>query len=200
MTLLAPTRKEAVWLACKQKTCCYAAVIPTGQDVWRIARTLDTPPWSFLVYFHSPQPRRDAFLLDLSGRAFRIALGKGRKKSARSKRPAPCVFLLSLRGGRHRCGLGDLRPNVCRTFPFEAVDGVLCVRPDHGCACREWSLADVDLEEEHEAIDERQADVETYCQVVADWNARVLASPVGTAFEFTDYCDYLLQAYDKLDG
>ena len=199
MTLLTPTRKESLWLACKQKTCCYAAVIPTGEDVWRISRTLDTPPWTFLVYFQSPQPRRDAFVLDHSERTFRIALGKGPKKSPRSKKPAPCAFLLELRGGQHRCGLGDLRPNVCRSFPSELVEGVLCIRPDHGCTCREWSLADVDQGEELDTLEERQGDAETYCHVVANWNARVQATPEDTTFDFTDFCDYVLRAYDELN-
>jgi Fe-S-cluster containining protein len=190
------TRKEAVWLACKQKTCCYAAVIPTGGDVWRISRSLDTPPWSFLVYFHSPQLRRDAFLLDHSGRSFRIALAKGKK--SRTAKPAPCVFLLKLRGGHHRCGLGDLRPNVCRSFPSEIVEGVVCIRPDHGCACREWTLADVDIAEELVVLDERQQDAALYCQVVESWNAHVLSTPPDTSLEFTDFCEYVLRAYDQL--
>jgi hypothetical protein len=199
MTLLAPTRKEGVWLACKQKTCCYSAVIPTGQDVWRISRALDTPPWSFLVYFHSPQPRRDVFYLDRSGRGFRIALAKG-TKSPRSKRPAPCIFLLKTRGAHHRCGLGDLRPTVCRSFPSELIDGVVCIRPDHGCQCREWTLADVDLSEEMDVLEERQSDVDVYCEIVGRWNARVKAAPEDITLDFTDYCTFVLQAYDQLDG
>lgn len=215
MTLLAPTRKESVWLACKQKTCCYAAVIPSGEDVWRIARALETPPWTFLVYFQSPQPRRDAFFLDRSGRTFRIALARGKQGAGRAgsktggtatggaspgrpKRPAPCIFLLQLRRGQHRCGLGDLRPAVCRSFPSELVEGVVCVRPDHGCVCREWSLADVDIEQEMEILGERQEDAEVYCQVVANWNARVMTSPEDDVFDFTEFCAYLVSAYDSI--
>jgi Fe-S-cluster containining protein len=195
MSLANPTRKEAIWLACKQKSCCYASlVVPTGEDIWRIARALETPPWSFLIYFLSPQPRRDSFILDQSGRQFRLALGKGptrRKKSA-----PPCVFLLKTRGGHHRCGLGDLRPGVCRSFPSELVNGVLCVRPDAGCACREWVLPDVEIAEEMQTLIERQDDLETYCAVVEGWNARVATAPAGTTFDFTDYCTYVLDAYD----
>jgi len=200
MTLLAPTKKEAIWLSCAQKTCCYAAVIPTGQDVWRIARALGTPPPSFLVYFQTPQPRRDAFLLDRSGRSFRIALSKGKKaRPTRTNKPAPCIFLVRLRRGQHRCGLGDLRPNVCRTFPSEVVDGVVCIRPDHGCTCREWTLTDVDLSEEMDILDERQAGAEAYCQLVASWNARILSSPDDVDHDFTSFCAYLMAAYDEIE-
>jgi Fe-S-cluster containining protein len=196
VTLAQPTRKEAIWLACKEKACCYASVvIPTGQDIWRIARTLDTPPWSFLIYFHSPQPRRDAFHLDHSGRQFRVALAKG--KTRRKKTPAPCIFLLRTRDGSHRCGLGDLRPGVCRTFPSEVVEGVVCTRPDSGCACREWTLLDVDVAEELEALAERQEDVDAYCGVVSAWNAQVAAAPTNTSFDFLEFCEFVLAAYDR---
>ena len=86
------TRKEEIWLACKQKSCCYAAfVVPSGRDIWRIARTLDSPPWAFLVYFPAQAPRRDAFHLDHSGAAYRVALAKGATR--RTKAPPPARYL-----------------------------------------------------------------------------------------------------------
>jgi Fe-S-cluster containining protein len=197
VSLAQPTRKEALWLVCKEKTCCYASlVIPTGYDIWRIARTLDTPPQTFIKYFQTPQPRRDAFVLDGSGRQFRVALAKG--PTRRKKTPPPCIFLLRTRGGFHRCGLGDVRPAVCHTFPSETVEGIVYIRPDSGCTCREWALTDVDIAEELEAVVERHADLEVYCAVVAQWNAQVVAAPAGTSFEFADYCTYVLSAYDHL--
>jgi hypothetical protein len=187
--------KEALWLACKPKTCCYAPlVIPTGRDVWRIARTLDVPPWSFLIYFQSREPRRDAFLLDRSGTQFRLALAKGRRR--RTTSPPPCIFLMRTRRGFHRCGLGQLRPGVCRAFPSELVDGVLCLRPDTGCTCRAWSLSDVDIGVEVALVDQRQADAEEYCAVVERWNEGVDGSDTG--HDFVEYCAYLLDVYDGL--
>ena len=191
------TRKEAAWLACKEKTCCYdAVVIPTGRDVWRIARTLDTPLQSFLLYFPTAQPRRDAFLLDHSGQAFRLALGKatgGRRRSS-----PPCIFLLRTRSGHHRCGLGDLRPLVCRALHADLVDGVLTLANDGRCACRNWTLADVDIAEEGALVRARQRDAEEYCDIVARWNRGVTSAPAGTSFTFGDYCAYLLGTYDTL--
>ena len=191
------TRKEALWLTCQPKTCCYATVVvPSGRDVWRIARTLDAPPWSFLVYFRSPQPRRDAFLLDPAGPPLRLALAK--RPGRRTKTPPPCTFLLRARDGVHRCGLGALRPLVCRTFPAELADGVLCLDPGLTCTCRRWALADVDLAEERALLAIRQAEAEEYWAVVADWNARVAAAPAGGCPDFFDYCAFLLAAYDAL--
>jgi Fe-S-cluster containining protein len=191
------TRKEAIWLACKAKRCCYEAiVVPTGRDVWRIARALDAAPWSFLVYFRTPAPARDAFVLDRSEPPFRLALAK--QPSRRTKSAPPCVFLLHTRDGAHRCGLGDLRPLVCRSFPSEVVDGVLSVRNDGGCTCRRWALADVDIAEERALVEARQDDAEEYCGIVAGWNARVAAAPDGARFDFLDYCAFLMERYDAL--
>src|SRR4051812_40494295 len=141
-------QKEATWLACKPKTCCYNAfVLVSGRDVWRISRALGTAPWTFLIYFQSQEWRPDTFILDKTGRQFRLALTK-QPASKRRKSPPPCIFLMKTRNGHHRCGLGDLRPQVCKTFPIENVGGVLCIPGKTGCTCRTWSLADVDLREE----------------------------------------------------
>lgn len=191
--------KESTWLACKQKTCCYTSfVVVTGRDVWQISRILETPPWSFIVYFQSPQPRRDSFILDRSGRHFRLALAK--QPSKRKKTPPPCIFLLKTRNGYHRCGLGDLRPQVCKSFPSEMVSGVLCVRNDAGCTCRTWSLTDVDIEEETARVEARQEEFEEYCAAVAAWNEHVTHAPPEETFSFFEYCNFLLNAYDEIES
>ena len=190
-------RKEALWLACKRKTCCHSAfVIPSGRDIWRISRTLEAPPWTFLVYFASPALRRDAFLLTPGGPPFRLALAKAPNR--RSKTPPPCIFLLRTRQGHHRCGLGDGRPAVCRSFPSALVDGVLTLQGGTDCTCRHWGLPDVDIAEEMACVQIQQADVAEYCTVVAAWNTRVTAAPPETVFTFFDYCEALLVAYDVL--
>jgi Fe-S-cluster containining protein len=192
------TQKEAIWLACKAKSCCYSSfVLPSGRDVWRISRVLDMQPWAFVVYFQTPKPRPDSFILDGSGRHFRIALAK--QQSRRKKTPPPCIFLLRTRNGYHRCGLGDLRPQVCHSFPSDLMNGVLCVPNDTGCTCRKWSLADVDITEETRAVEARQAEYQEYCSLVAFWNEQVASAPEGSTFAFVDFCEFLLDAYDQLD-
>lgn len=197
ITIDAPTltRKEAIWLACKQKTCCYSTfVLPSGRDIWRISRTLDTPPWAFLVYFEQPAPRPDAFVLDKSGRAFRLALAK--QPSRRKKSLPPCIFLLKTNNGHHRCGLGELRPQVCHSFPFDMVGGVVCVAAEPGCTCRQWSVSDVGLMEETAENQAREAGYQEYCAVVEEWNRQVAAAPDDAVPTFFDYCNFLLEAYD----
>jgi hypothetical protein len=191
------TRKQATWLACKAKTCCYTAfVVPSGRDVWRISRALDAPPWTYLVYFSAPRPRRDAFRLDQSGRRYCLLFAK--QASRRTKTPKPCIFLMRSRDGVHRCGLGDLRPLGCKVFPAELVDGVVCVQSTTGCTCRPWALTDMEIAEELPLLDARQREAEEYFAVVADWNARVATAPAGASFTFVDYCRHVLTSYDGL--
>ncbi|HEU5317666.1 MAG TPA: hypothetical protein VFX49_16255 [Chloroflexota bacterium] len=192
------TRKELVWLTCPDKSCCHnSVVVPTGRDVWRIARTLGAPARSFLMYFPTANPRRDAFVLDGSGASFRLALGKGARRHRRT--PPPCIFLLRTRSGQHRCGLGELRPRACRALPGDLEDGVLTLSNDGRCTCRTWILADVDIAEETALVEARQRDAEEYCSLVDRWNARVARAPAGTNFEFEDYCAYLLESYDAIE-
>ena len=197
------TRKEEIWLACTQKSCCYAAfVLPSGRDVWRISRALMTPPWTFLIFFQSPQPRPDGFILDTSGRQFRMALAK--QPSRRTKTPPPCIFLLRTRQGCHRCGLGDLRPQVCKSFPSEMSEGILHIEADTGCTCRKWTLTDLDIEEEKPKVEQRQREYNEYCAINQRWNqyavVELASAPPDSAFDFQDYCNYLLDAYDELEG
>jgi Fe-S-cluster containining protein len=197
MSVPVVSRKESLWLSCKRKDCCHAGfVIPTGRDVWRIARALETPPWSFAMYFATAQARRDAFALDQSEKRYRIALGK--RKPIRAKAPPPCIFLLRTRQGHHRCGLGDLRPSVCKSILTAERDGILYVENDAGCTCRDWSIVDVDVEDERSLLHTRQDDGDHYCAVVADWNKRVETAPSEQRFDFFQYCTYLLDTYDAI--
>jgi hypothetical protein len=87
---------------------------------------------------------------------------------------------------------------VYRSFPSELVSGMLCVHPDSGCTCREWTLADVNIAEEAALVEARQADAEEYCAMVACWNARVVSAPADSSFDFFAYCAFLLEEYDEL--
>jgi hypothetical protein len=100
--------------------------------------------------------------------------------------------------GDHRCGLGDLRPTVCKTFPIEMSNGVLCIPGETGCACRRWSLADVDLAEEGALAALHRQELAEYCEVVAEWNEHVASAPPDAAFSFVSFCRYLVQAYDSI--
>lgn len=173
-------------------------MVPSGRDIWRIARALQTPAWAFLRYLPIPQERPDAFKLEPAGPAYRAVLAK--QPSRRRKTPAPCIFLMRTRTGDHRCGLGGLRPQVCRAFPSDLIDGILCVPNDGTCTCRFWTLADVDLAEETARVEQRQAEAIEYHAIVARWNARVEGGLEGDRPNFFTFCQFLLDAYEHRES
>jgi hypothetical protein len=195
--LQALTRKEAIWLNCREKSCCMNTVVVMGRDIWRIARALDAPFETFLDVFRAPTPTRDSFLLAAGGPRLRLVLAKQPRDTV-DQLPGACTFLMSTRDGARRCGLGALRPSFCRAYPSEILDGLLVMRPDATCTCRDWSLGDVEIHEERALVDDRRGVVEEYAAFVADWNASVESAPPGERFSLEDYEASLLRAYDAL--
>ena len=193
----APIGKEAIWMTCKQKSCCHATVVLTGRDVWRIARGLGVPPHAFVMVFPSQVARRDAFALDQSERRFRLALAH--KLTKRTVSASPCIFLLRTRQRHHRCSLGPLRPLLCQSYPSQVMDGVLSLQPND-CTCGRWSLAEVDMAAERALVSARQAEAEEYCDIVSAWNARIPGNLDDARAAFGAYCDYLLRTYDDRAG
>lgn len=170
------------WRGCAQKRCCRDAMIfLTGHDVVRIARALHVTPWTFTVAIDAPLDADDAFALDTSERRFRLALGRATLGDA-----THCAFLLDLPSGSSRCGLGALRPTACVAFPRAGGE--------QNCTC-DWSgvpLEDVQSDAALARLDEDRA---RYAQIVASWNAFVVAS--SEAVEHRDFCRFVLHAYGE---
>ena len=187
--------KESMWLSCPTKTCCsYYTVYPTGFDIWRISHELQVAPWTFTRAVPA-EAAPDAFALDDSEKRFRLALQKVTKKS---RGLAPCVFLLRLNDGTARCGLGEMRPDPCQSFPALMMDGRVYVRNDGGCRCRTWSLSEVDVHRESQLLAREQKAQETYCRVIANWNEFAVRYPSDSALDYRDFCRFLLDIYTQL--
>jgi Fe-S-cluster containining protein len=185
--------RETLFLGCRTKRCCsYYTVFPTGHDVWRIATALQVPPWTFTSAVAAEDGAADAFALDDSGRRHRLALAR---REASADGLAACTFLVRLRDGTARCGLGDLRPGPCRSFPAVLVDGMVFARNDGGCRCRAWTIADCDVEADRALLERHEAEQETYRRVVANWNDYATGKPAGAGLEHRDFCRYLLDMY-----
>ena len=170
--MAAPAR-VARWLACPRKDCCsFSYICVSGDDVARIARTMALEPWTFTVAIAAPDDADEAD-------------GRG----------AQCAFLASLSDGSARCGLGELRPAACLTFPAR-VDGGAVVLDAAGCSC-DWSgvpLEDPELERNLAAMAEAR---ERYAGVVGRWNAFVRASSFAEPLEVRDFGRFLLDAYGQ---
>lgn len=178
-------------MRCREKTCCtYYAVYLTGDEIVRVARTLDAPPWAFTIAVPSTAPADDAFALDGSALRYRAALTKLPDGGARER----CIFLLRLEDGTARCGLGESRPAPCRSFPAELHEGALRVSAA-GCTCHDWSLEDIDAENDRALLQAEARARSEYGRLVANWNAYVEATAGGERFAYADFCRFLLDQY-----
>jgi Fe-S-cluster containining protein len=186
---LAP--REHICLACKSKPCCsYYTVMPTGRDVWRIVRAMHLQPADFLRTCEMPEAAPGRFLLATGAPYHTLILAK---RPLPPPLAAPCVFLVRTNDGHARCGLGELRPAKCQTYPVTLEgDRVGLINDPEGCV-RSWSLADIDIREERGRLGEAQAEEEEYHAIVQAWNRRVLEG--GRERSFQEYCAYLLNQY-----
>lgn len=161
----------------------------TGDEIVRVARTLDAPPWAFTIAVPTTEAAEDAFALDRSTLRYRAALTKlpyGERER--------CIFLLRLAEGTARCGLGESRPAPCRSFPAELHQGALRVSAA-GCTCHDWSLDDIDLENDRELLLAESAARAEYARLVGNWNAHVAAAAGTEPFAYADFCRFLLDQY-----
>jgi Fe-S-cluster containining protein len=192
------SHKEELWLQCRDKACCWnRTVYPTGADVQRIAKSIFVSPWHFTVALRADGEAPDAFALDHSAKRYRMALAKGGPPQHGG--PTPCTFLIRTPDGTERCGLGDLRPATCHSFPCSLVDGKIRLANDM-CTCRTWTADDIDVEGEAALLRAQVTAQETYHRIVASWNERVRTSPDPERFELEDFGRYLLDAYAKIEG
>ena len=186
--------KSERFLRCREKTCCsYGAVYLTGDDLVRLARTLDAPPWTFTVALATAMPADDAFALDATSTRYRVALARLPEQESRER----CIFLLRVGDGSARCGLGDARPMPCHTFSTELDDATVRVSAA-GCTCHEWSLDDVDLEAERALLLAEREAGRNYALLVAGWNAFVTARPLAEPYAYADFCRFILTQYATL--
>lgn len=191
---LTHSKKELLWLACREKTCCHTTrVIVGGRDVWRITQALATPPWEYTLYAAALDGAVDAFRLSPNGPLHQLVLSKRGKIGPRG---APCIFLWKLADGHAQCGLGTLRPAVCRAYPALLMDGMLAVESS-ACTCRRWSLVDLDGTPDAALVEKMLGEAVEYSAIVARWNGEVDAG--GRERTFQEYCTYLLSVYGQPD-
>jgi Fe-S-cluster containining protein len=193
--LLALAPRQQICLACRTKPCCaYYTVTVTGRDLWRIVRDMHLQPAEFLRFFESPEAAPGRFLLTPRGPYCTLILAK---RPLPPPLPAPCVFLVRTNDGQARCGLGDLRPRRCQTYPVTLRgDRVSLINDPQGCV-RSWSLEEIEIPEEHRRLGEALGEEAEYQAMVAAWNRRVLEGERDRSFP--EYCAYLLNRYAALE-
>jgi Fe-S-cluster containining protein len=182
------TARELACLSCREKICCSHYIVSvTGHDIWRIMRALQIAPADFLRYIELAGEAPGLFQLAPDGPFCQLVLAK---RELPEPLPSPCVFLLRTRDGQALCGLDDLRPGQCQSYPvFQDRDEIRLINDPQGCV-RTWSHDDLDLPRERPRL-QRLADQEAHHRdVVAAWNQRMRQD--GRARSFNEFCSYLV--------
>jgi hypothetical protein len=188
------TPRELLWLACRQKTCCHTTkVVVTGLDVWRICQALSVQPWDFTVYCLADEAAPDSFGLVEGGPRYQVALAKRGRVGSRG---APCTFLWRLADGHAQCGLGSLRPSVCRAYPGVLVDDVLAADGSF-CTCRRWSALDLDPQEDRALLEAVLREAAEYAAIVDGWNDALAGVADGRTYR--EFCTYVMDEYRRLE-
>lgn len=187
--------KELYWLGCREKTCCHnTKVIITGKDMWRIRHAMEIQPWDFTLYAEAPEGAVDGFQLEAGGPAYQVMLSKRRQVDQAG---APCIFLWKLADGHAQCGLGQLRPMVCQSYPALLVDNMLYVESS-ACTCRRWSVTDLDHDAEIDRLNRVLEEAAEYSEIVARWNDEL--ERLAGVRTYRQFCEFVLQYYASRYG
>jgi hypothetical protein len=189
------TRKELLWLSCRQKTCCIATkVVIQGRDMWRITSAMEVMPWTYTRYTEAAPDTVDGFRLAPGGPLYQVVLAK---RGEVGPEGAPCFFLMTLNDGHAQCGLGPLKPVTCQVYPAVLADNLL--RAESGtCTCRRWSLLDLDVERDTSLLNDMLDQAAEYKEIVEGWNNQLDITDEPRTYR--DFCRYVIDAYSALEG
>jgi Fe-S-cluster containining protein len=180
--------RDRICLACREKSCCsYYTVTVTARDLVRVARAMQLAPTDFVTACTVPDGGPGTFLLRPDGPRHALTLVK---RAFPDPADSPCIFLLSTNDRRGLCGLGDLRPGQCRTFPSYLTDDFISIVNDPPGCVRTWSYGDVDLDEERRRIVHAKAEEAEHHEALAEWNRRV--GDEGRERSFEELCTFLV--------
>lgn len=190
--------KTQICQACTTRDCCQAfRVEVAGRDLVRISRALRLGPELFVEFMGADSPDSPlAFALDSTDERYMLVL-----KRVKSGKTWPCIFLVALNTGRRVCGLSDLRPGPCHSFPAVAGfggTGMLDIYSGPGC-WRTWHIGELDVVRERARMTRRDADLDEYAQVIARWNEQVAALPEGQQASILMFLTHLMNAYAYLE-
>jgi Fe-S-cluster containining protein len=173
-----------------------AYIVPlTGNDVWRIVQEQRLAPELFVQREPEQYPTLEGFLLRPGGQTFTIALRH--QYDRRNERP--CIFLMHLREGIHRCGIYSHRPRACQTYPMQLKPSGVFPRADMLCPPGSWCGVTDQPGEWRDQLFRQDAEWEGYARVVQAWNTVIRQRPADTGCVLDQYLAYLVAAYDHLN-
>jgi Fe-S-cluster containining protein len=185
-----PGKRAALCAACHVKRCCFHyTVAATGRDVWRILRALQIPARDFLACRAVDEATPAAFELQANGARYLMVLSRHELPQPLA---SPCVFLVRTNDEKALCGLGELRPGPCQTYPVMLKGDVIALVNDPQGCVRTWSYRDIDMDERRR-IRRVLAEEEEYRALVQEWNAELRQQ--GGERSFDEFLSYLVNRY-----
>lgn len=187
--------------------CCRNYLVPvTGLDVYRIYRSLGLDPGQFTAY-QQLASGKVGFRLEDSALRYTMLLAKDQQHGRASE--GWCVFWLPLGKSVGRCGIYQLRPRVCRTYPARLENGT--VQLPMRCLKTTWN-ADVpgapwQARAEREDAERRIDDIVNQRWNSFDPAAEPAVDPIGDPtvsstdrdYRYRRYLAWMLEIYARLD-
>jgi Fe-S-cluster containining protein len=186
--------------ACIAGCCRGYNVVLDGYDAWRIATVLRLPPSDFceLPWSATREGAYRVLLNALPGverRYYRLALRRVPADPPWDKR---CIFLLTV-GQRGRCGIYDLRPSVCATYPTGRTgDAIDLTAGGQYCPPGAWRLDELDVPAFRLRHRVREARRRVWDALVDGWNARLERDAAAVAHAL--FYRFVLDAYADLNA
>lgn len=177
--------------------CCRSFnLVIDGFDAYRLARSLTLRILDFaeLRWAETADDEHRIVLDGNAARHYRMVLI--RVPDLHPEHPLRCVFLINV-GDRARCGVYDLRPGMCRTYPSHVSEGLVATNGGKYCPPNAWRLETMNLPYfrlQHQFKAQQRA---IYHRLIEHWNNRVSAARRRTS---DDFFAYLVHCYSQLEG
>ncbi len=194
-TLSIVPNRSAICLSCQEKPCCsYYTVTVTTHDLLRITTTMQLAASDVLTCQPAAEDDKSGFLLGPGGAKHAIALAK---RDLVDETVSPCLFLLRTNDHHAICGLGDLRPAQCKTFPAYLSGGLVALAHNPPGCVRAWSYGDIDVEEQQRELARACAEAAAHEALVERWNEQVRAD--GRERLFEEFCAFAINRGQELE-
>lgn len=149
---------------CTGACCQELAVLVNILDIARIQRALQIPVRDFVVRYIDEDPREKPFVFPLRGQPVALAL---RPPAGRS---SGCSFLMQI-GPHRRCGIYEIRPTICRIYPFTENKGR--IQHKRGVLCpRRFDMQRLGPEAIRREIRRYQREWQKHAEFVEEWAQR----------------------------
>ena len=149
--------KEYPCISCHTNCCKEYTIFVNAHDIYRLATGLGVEPQSFLEIYGAKD-------FDLG-----IKVKEGLVDLALKQKNGACMFLVESKD-IFRCTVNEFKPGVCKSYPFQLLDGKLIQMDDKMCPV-DWDAKEFEaMMVTHLKKDETEW--KFYNDLILEWNAK----------------------------